>query len=255
MFIILHDFEQRTTPDLAASAIQDALLKQYAAQIPEATVTINPPPAVSGVGRAGGLKLMVEDRGDLGLKGLQDQTDALVREAGQLPELRGLLSVFNVNAPQLFVDVNRDACLSLGVSMGEVFGTLQGFLGSRYVNDFSLFGRTWQVVVQADQEFRDRIDDVLKLHVRNRDGQMIPLGSVAAVRRIGGPLMVTRYNMYPAAAITANAAPDSAAVKASPHWNNWPLASCPQPWPPNGPNSHSSNAAPDAQDCCCSPDP
>ena len=206
MFIILHDFEQRTTPDLAASAIQDSLLKQYAAQIPEATVTINPPPAVSGVGRAGGLKLMVEDRGDLGLKGLQDQTDALVREAGKLPELRGLLSVFNVNAPQLFVDVNRDACLSLGVSMAEVFGTLQGFLGSRYVNDFGLFGRTWQVVVQADQEFRDRIEDVLKLHVRNRDGQMIPLGSVAAVRRIGGPLMVTRYNMYPAAAITANAA-------------------------------------------------
>ena len=146
MFIILRDFEQRTTPDLAASAIQDSLLKQYAAQIPEATVTINPPPAVSGVGRAGGLKLMVEDRGDLGLKGLQDQTDALVREAGKLPELRGLLSVFNVNAPQLFVDVNRDACLSLGVSMAEVFGTLQGFLGSRYVNDFGLFGHTWQVV-------------------------------------------------------------------------------------------------------------
>ncbi|MFM7166426.1 MAG: efflux RND transporter permease subunit [Planctomycetaceae bacterium] len=207
MFIILNDFEDRKTPDLAAAAIQDSLLKQYAADIPEATVTINPPPAVSGVGRAGGLKLMVEDRGDLGLKGLQDQTDALVRDAGQLPQLRGLLSVFNVNAPQLFVDVNRDACLSLGISMAEVFGTLQGFLGSRYVNDFGMFGRTWQVVVQADREFRDRIEDVKKLQVRNRDGRMIPLGSVASVRRIGGPLMVTRYNMYPAAAITANAAP------------------------------------------------
>jgi len=207
MFIILDEFEQRQTAELGASAIQESLLKQYAAEIPEATVTINPPPAVSGVGRAGGLKLMVEDRGDLGLKGLQDQTDALVREAGQLPQLRGLLSVFNVNAPQLFVDVNRDACLSLGISMAEVFGTLQGYLGSRYVNDFGLFGRTWQVVVQADREFRDRIEDVKKLQVRNRDGQMIPLGSVASVRRIGGPLMVTRYNMYPAAAITANAAP------------------------------------------------
>jgi multidrug efflux pump len=207
MFIILDEFEQRQTAELGASVIQESLLKQYAAEIPEATVTINPPPAVSGVGRAGGLKLMVEDRGDLGLKGLQDQTDALVREAGQLPQLRGLLSVFNVNAPQLFVDVNRDACLSLGISMAEVFGTLQGYLGSRYVNDFGLFGRTWQVVVQADREFRDRIEDVKKLQVRNRDGQMIPLGSVASVRRIGGPLMVTRYNMYPAAAITANAAP------------------------------------------------
>ncbi|MFM7834251.1 MAG: efflux RND transporter permease subunit, partial [Planctomycetaceae bacterium] len=95
----------------------------------------------------------------------------------------------------------------LGISMAEVFGTLQGFLGSRYVNDFGMFGRTWQVVVQADREFRDRIEDVKKLQVRNRDGRMIPLGSVASVRRIGGPLMVTRYNMYPAAAITANAAP------------------------------------------------
>jgi multidrug efflux pump len=204
MFIILDPFQQRTTPDLTAAAIQESLLKQYAAKIPEATVSINPPPAVSGLGRAGGLKLMVEDRGDAGLKALQDQTENLVRKASELPQLKGVQSVFNVNAPQLFVDINRDACLSLGISMAEVFGTLQGFLGSRYINDFNMYGRTWQVVVQADDQWRDRMEDVRKLHLRNRDGQMIPLASVANVRQTGGPLMVTRYNMYPAAAITAN---------------------------------------------------
>lgn len=206
MFIILDPFEQRTTPDLTAAAIQETLLKQYAVAIPEATVSINPPAAVSGLGRAGGLKLMVEDRGDAGLKALQDQTENLVREASERAQLKGVQSVFNVNAPQLFVDVNRDACLSLGVTMAEVFGTLQGYLGSRYINDFNMYGRTWQVVVQADEQWRDRIEDVKKLHVRNSSGQMIPLASVASVRRIGGPLMVTRYNMYPAAAITANTA-------------------------------------------------
>jgi multidrug efflux pump len=204
MFIILEEFDKRKTPDTTAAFIQETLLKRYAKNIPEATVTISPPPAVSGLGRAGGIKLMVEDRGDMGLKTLQDQTDNLVRKATEQPQLKGLLSVFNVNAPQLYFDVDRDACLSQGISLGEVFGTLQGYLGSRYVNDFNMFGRTWQVVVQADQQFRDRLEDVRKLKVRNRNGQMVPLGSVATVRPIGGPLMVTRYNMYPAAAITAN---------------------------------------------------
>lgn len=207
MFIILDSFPERLPQGLTASVIQDNLLKQYASRIPEATVSINPPPAVSGLGRAGGLKLMVEDRGDAGLKTLQEQTDNLVRKAAERPELRGTLSVFNVNAPQLFVNVHRDACLAMGVSMAELFGTLQGFLGSRYINDFSMYGRTWQVVVQADHPWRDRPEDVQKLHVRSSDGRMIPLGSVASVERIGGPLMVTRYNMYPAAAITANTSP------------------------------------------------
>ena len=107
----------------------------------------------------------------------------------------------------LYVDVDREACLAQGLNLGDVFGTLQGYLGSRYVNDFSMFGRTWQVVVQADQQYRDRPEDVKKLKVRNRDGAMVPLGSVATVRTIGGPLMITRYNMYPATAITGNVVP------------------------------------------------
>ncbi|HQX49667.1 MAG TPA: multidrug efflux RND transporter permease subunit [Planctomycetaceae bacterium] len=213
IFFILDDFAERQTPETTANAIQAALLKEYALKIPEATVTIFPPPAVSGLGRAGGMKLMVEDRGDVGLLALQEQTDNLVKrgneakdEKGQ-PQLKGLFSAFNVNAPQLYVDVDREACIAQGLNLGDVFGTLQGYMGSRYINDFSMYGRTWQVVVQADQQFRDRPEDVKKLKVRNRDGTMVPLGSVAAVRTIGGPLMITRYNMYPATAITGDVVP------------------------------------------------
>lgn len=213
MFIILDEFSQRQTPETTANFIQTALLKEYAEKIPEATVTISPPPAVSGLGRAGGMKLMVEDRGDAGLRALQDQTDNLIRKGNGTrnekdePQLTGLFSAFNVNAPQLYVDVDRDACLAQGLNLGDVFGTLQGYLGSRYVNDFSMFGRTWQVVVQADSQYRDRPEDVKKLKVRNRNGAMVPLGAVATVRTIGGPLMITRYNMYPATAITGNVVP------------------------------------------------
>ena len=213
MFIILDEFAVRQTPETTANAIQAALLKQYGEKIPEATVTISPPPAVSGLGRAGGMKLMVEDRGDVGLRTLQDQTDNLIKMGNETkndkdqPQLTGLFSAFNVNAPQLYVDVDREACIAQGLNLGDVFGTLQGYLGSRYVNDFSMFGRTWQVVVQADQQYRDRPEDVKKLKVRNRDGAMVPLGSVATVRTKGGPLMITRYNMYPAAAITGNVVP------------------------------------------------
>ena len=150
---------------------------------------------------------MVEDRGDVGLTVLQDQTDNLIAKGNAQPQLKGLFSAFNVNAPQLWVDVDRDACIAQGLNLGDVFGTLQGYLGSRYVNDFNMFGRTWQVVVQADMQYRDRPEDVRKLKVRNRDGKMVPLGSVASVEPIGGPLMITRYNMYPATSITGNVAP------------------------------------------------
>jgi len=207
MFIIFEEFALRQSHETTADEIQKTLLKQYADEIPEATITISPPPAVSGLGRAGGMKLMVEDRGDVGLKVLQDQTNDLIEKGNAQPQLKGLFSAFNVNAPQLYVDVDRDACIAQGLDLGDVFGTLQGYLGSRYVNDFNMFGRTWQVVVQADMQYRDRPEDVTKLNVRNREGRMVPLGSVASVEPIGGPLMITRYNMYPATSITGNVAP------------------------------------------------
>ena len=207
MFLILKNFSERRSPQMKSDAIIATLKKRYAAEVPEAIVQIAPPPAVSGLGRAGGFKLMVEDRGENGLAALQAQTDNLVKQGNQAGGLSGLFTVYKADSPQLFVDVNRDACLSQGVNLGDVFATLQAYLGSRYVNDFNRFGRTWQVVVQADSRFRDEIDDVQRLMVRNSQGQMVPLGALAAVKPISGPLVLTRYNMYPAAAINGNVAP------------------------------------------------
>ncbi len=206
MFVILKDFAERRSPDLYSEEILNKLKARIAAEVPEATVNLFPPPAVSGLGRAGGIKLMVEDRGDSGLSALQVQTDNLVEEGNQQPALTGLSTVYKANSPQLFVDVDRKKCLSEGVNLGDVFATLQAYLGSRYVNDFNRFGRTWQVIVQADHKFRDQLEDVRKLTVRNTRGQMVPLGSLAAVKHVSGPLVLTRYNRYPAAAINGNVA-------------------------------------------------
>ncbi|WP_437200929.1 efflux RND transporter permease subunit [Planctomicrobium sp. SH664] len=206
MFIILKGFNERQSPDLHAEEIAARLRKRYAEEIPEAIVSVFPAPAVSGLGRAGGFKVMVEDRGEAGLKALQDETDALVREGNQAPGLAGLTTIYKENSPQLFIDIDREQCLKQGVPLGELFATLQGFLGSRYVNDFNLFGRTWQVIVQADPRFRNEIEDVPRLKVRNIHGQMVPVGALADVRMIAAPLVLTRYNMYPAAAINGNVA-------------------------------------------------
>ena len=205
MFIILDAFDARRAPELNADAILTRIKNRCASEIPEAIVNVFPPPAVSGLGRAGGFKLMVEDRGDNGLRNLQVQTDELIRKGNEQPGLSGLFTVYKADSPQLFVDVNRESCLRQGVSLGEVFGSLQAYLGSRYVNDFNRFGRTWQVIVQADATHRDSVDDVRRLMVHARD-RMIPLGSVCDVRLVSGPLVLTRYNMYPAAAINGNVA-------------------------------------------------
>jgi len=207
MFIILDSFRERTARQQPADSIMLALRKQLAEQAPEAVVNVFPPPAISGLGRAGGFKLMLEQRGETDLAGLQAQADAFVREANTQPEVTGLFTVYKSNSPQLYAHVDREKCLQQGVPLGEVFATLQSCLGSRYVNDFNRFGRTWQVIVQADSQFRDELTDVPKLRVRNRAGQMVPLGSLAEFRLSSGPLVLTRYNMYPSAAIQGNVAP------------------------------------------------
>lgn len=201
MFIILKNFDERRDPKLKGDAIRLALLKRIEAEVPEATVNVFPPPAVPGVGRAGGFKLMVEDRGDVGREDLQAFTDGLVKRGNQEPALSGMFTVYKANSPQLFVDIDREACQEHGLNLADVFTTLQGYLGSRYVNDFNRFGRTWQVIVQADSKYRNQEESIKGLETRNRRGQMVPLASVAQVRMVSSPLVLTRYNMYPAAAI------------------------------------------------------
>ena len=209
MFVILDDFAHREGPGLSAEQIAAELRKRCFEEIPDAMVTVLPPPPVRGVGRTGGFKLMIEDRGDLGLTTLQEQTDAVAETGRQTrwPRLTIAPNVFRANAPQLFVDMNRAQCITAGVRLSDAFNTLQVFLGSLYVNDFNLFGRTWQVVVQADARARNDVEKVRQLKVRNSSGSMVPMGTVADVREVNGPLILTRYNMYPAAAIQGSPVP------------------------------------------------
>jgi multidrug efflux pump subunit AcrB len=164
-------------------------------------------PAVDGLGNAGGFKLMVEAVGDVNFASLQGQADNLADKGNQQPGLVGLFDGFRASTPQLFADVDRVMCKTMGVGLTDVFATLQVYLGGFYVNDFNRFGRTWQVNVQARAPFRIDAESVKQMKVRNATGAMVPLGAVVNVRDTGGPLVVTRYNMFPAATITGASRP------------------------------------------------
>jgi multidrug efflux pump subunit AcrB len=192
--------------DLTGEAIIADLRLRFAKEVPEAVITVLPPPPVRGVGRAGGFKIMVEDRGDNSLATLQGQTDNMVDKARKNPKLMSLASTFRANVPQYYVDVNRAEVMVKDVKLQDLFDTLRIYLGSLYVNDFNRFGRTWQVIVQADPKFRNTIEYVPRLKVRNTQGTMVPVGTLASLKQINGPLVLTRYNMYPAAPINGAAA-------------------------------------------------
>jgi multidrug efflux pump len=272
-FVTVDEFDKRRNPEMHAFKIADRVREELFDKIPEATVGILTPPPVSGLGTGSGFKIIIEDRGDLGLEELQKQMDRLIAagNAGRfkltqksfdslsekpLPEavlaklqplkdqeylvkeyfeiavadsitqagiidaeertrlqkrvvdeaenhkvVGKLFTVFRANTPQLYIDLNRDQCQTMGIDPHDVFSTLQVYLGSFYVNDFNRFGRTWQVNVQARGEFRDNPEKVKLLKVRNSRGEMVPLGAVLDVKAIGGPINIGRYKMYHAAAI------------------------------------------------------
>ena len=207
MFIILDSFQSRKDAKLYAAQVVKALPAEFAKVVPEAQVNVFGAPAVSGLGRAGGFRIMIEDRGDVGPQTLQGQTQNFIEKANQQSQVSGLFTVFKTNSPQVYLDVDRSACMTRGVELADVYATLQATMGQRYVNDFNRFGRTWQVNVQADKQFRSQIDDIRRLEVRNRRGDMVPLGAVLQVRETSGPLVITRYNMFPAATVNGNVAP------------------------------------------------
>ncbi len=206
VFMALKPFEERKTKELSGPAIAQQLQQEYA-QIQEAYVAIFPPPPVMGLGTTGGFKLYVEDRADLGLDALYGATQGLIGKAYETPGLTGLFSSFTINTPQLDADVDRARAKAQGVPLQNVFETMQINLGSLYVNDFNRFGRTYQVVAQADAEFRAHADDILRLKTRNAAGQLVPLGSLVTVKETYGPDRVMRYNGYPAAEINGAPAP------------------------------------------------
>jgi multidrug efflux pump len=206
VFVALKPFEERRTKELTGQAIAQQLQQEFA-QIQDAYIAIFPPPPVQGLGTIGGFKLYVEDRGDNGLDALYGATQGLIAKGYQTPGLTGLFSSFTINTPQLDADVDRAKAKAQGVPLQNVFETMQINLGSLYVNDFNRFGRTYQVVAQADAQFRSRPEDILRLKTRNAAGELVPLGSLVKVNETYGPDRVMRYNGYPAAEINGAPAP------------------------------------------------
>lgn len=206
MFVRLLPYDQRRSPELSSDVVLGRLMGAFS-NIPEAMIQVIPPPPVRGVGRAGGFAFVLEDRGDLGPARLEGQAENLIRQASQQAGLQRLFTSFRANVPQLHVQPNPSECAAKGVDIDEVNNTLRIYQGSLYVNDFNKFGRTWQVVVQADAPFRTRSDQIHRLKVRSQSGSMVPLGSLVEMREQNGPLVLTRYNMYPAAVINGSAAP------------------------------------------------
>ena len=206
MFIVLDPFEERAKdPSRSGPTIQAELFKKLSV-IQDAFLIVVMPPPVSGIGNAGGFRMMVEDRGGAGSQALQQAVGAMMGRAAQTPGLQQVFSLFETATPQLYLDIDRTKAQLLGINVADVFSALQIYLGSAYVNDFNLFGRTFRVQAQADAKYRLEPKDVLQLRVRNSLGDTVPLGSFTTVRDISGPYRVPRYNIYPAAELDGNAA-------------------------------------------------
>jgi multidrug efflux pump len=207
VFVTLKPFKERVHDKaLSANAIAGALNQKYAG-IKGSFIAVFPPPPVLGLGTLGGFKMQLEDRGALGYAALADATQAFIKRASQTPELGPTFSSYQINVPQLNVDLDRVKAKQLGVSVTDVFDTMQVYLGSLYVNDFNRFGRVYQVRVQADAPFRANPEDIGLLKTRNANGDMVPLSSLVKVTPTYGPEMVVRYNGYTAADINGGPAP------------------------------------------------
>ena len=205
-FVTFKDWSERKTPLLGAGGILKSLYAKYS-QIEEGQVFVFNPPAIQGLGTVGGFEFWVENRGASTITQLESVTNAIIAEAGNYPQLTKLNSSIQANTMQLFLDLDRHKAQSLGVSIGDVFQTLQVLLGSLYINDFNKFGRVFQVLVQAEPRYRSTIDDIGEVYVRSRKGEMIPLLSLVDARFIPGPSLVSRFNGFTASKIIGGAAP------------------------------------------------
>jgi len=206
VFFGLDDFEKRKGKGLTANEIANSLTQKMGS-IQDAFVIVVPPPPIIGLGTLGGFKLQIEDRADLGEEALFNATQAAIKASYQDPSLFGGFSTYQINVPQLDVDLDRTKVKRQNVKMSDVFDTLNVYLGSLYVNDFNKFGRTYQVLAQADAPFRSHVEDILPLKTRNATGDMVPLGSLLSVKEAFGPDVVQRYNGYRASDINAGPAP------------------------------------------------
>jgi len=207
MFARLKGFDERAGhPELHADEIVKKLTQRLSS-IEDAHIAVFAPPPVRGMSSVGGFKVQIQDRGNAGIEELQNVTGEMIAKGSELPGMSRLFTTFRANVPQLFVDVDRVRAKAMDIPLKDVFETMQIYLGSLYVNDFNAFGRTYQVVAQADSEFRMKPEDIAELKTKNKQGGMVPLGSIAKVKEIAGPDKVTRYNMYTAAEINGATLP------------------------------------------------
>ncbi len=206
IFVRLKSFDQRVGPNMHATAVARRLFGALS-QIPDGFFLALNPPAISGIGQTGGFEYILE-----GLEGQEPTAIAatmrgLIVAANQQPELAQVFSTFEASTPQIKLDIDRDKVQVLGVRLSDVFAALQASLGSFYINDFNLFGRTWTVRLQAEKESRASIDDIYNIQLRNSDGQMIPMASVARATLDAGPRTIVRYNNYRSVSINGGPAP------------------------------------------------
>jgi multidrug efflux pump len=207
VYVMLDGFENRHDPELFSAAIGAELQRVCQAHISDAVVTVFGAPPIDGLGATGGIKLIVQNRSEPDSQFLQATTERIVEDAQAHPELRGVFTGYRADTPWLELRLNREQAEATGVPVANIINSLQVEFGSYYVNEFNRFGRTWQVNIQADQRFRNDLSDPRKITVRTRKGEMVPLGGFLTVVETTGPVMVTRYNLYPAAAVTADPAP------------------------------------------------
>jgi multidrug efflux pump subunit AcrB len=201
LFVMLDDFDRRRPRELSGDAIAAQLERVLQQDIKDGLINVFGAPPLEGLGTAGGFKIIIEDRGDTGLDFLQSIADAVVAKGAETPGLQGLYTSFRAKTPWLYLNLDRTQAKTMGVSIGEIFNVLQVYLGSLYINDFNRFGRTWQVNAQAAANFRKEIEDLNQLKIRSDSGKMVPLGTLATIEDRSGPVLIMRYNMYPAAAV------------------------------------------------------
>jgi len=206
IFFSLPSLYGKLIPGVNAATMLAAVRKRLVGVKDAFVLVVNPPP-VQGLGAAGGFKLMVEDRNNLGPQALANATNALVAAANKDPAFAGVFTLYNAGSPSLYADIDRLKAEKVGLTPTDVFSTLQLYLGSQYVNDFNYLGRTFQVLAQGDESFRQTPENIARLKVRNASGEMVPIGSVATFNDETAPYRVPRYNLYPAADVLGSAAP------------------------------------------------
>jgi len=206
VFQVLEDFDRRNDKGIGYEELMGTIRGKMG-QIDNAMVLVIPPPSVSGIGNAGGFKMMVQDRANLGTERLLEATNALAMAANQDPILSNVFTFFNNQTPQLFLDIDRVKTEKLGIDVQNVFQSLEIYMGSAFVNEFNYLGRTFQVTAQADSPNRLTPNDLSKIRIRNKEGAMVPMGSISKQKSIAGPARIPRFNLYPSASLNGDFSP------------------------------------------------